>query len=274
MVGSTAYTSLLELGSGQYVVLYDRLANGWHFPPGPWGDRDRTFSLRFSAKTDDARPPPLPLPLPLPLPPPPSKPGFPKLVGDGGTSSVQRDEERSQGSSLATALPTHAGAPLQTGDGHRGAAAKWSAASVAAAKALVRRMTLAEKVAMLHGSGTKSVPGGVGFVGGNERLGIPPLIMANGPQGWGPWTGEAGNSTCWPSGLTVAATFDVELARRWGEAMGTEFFEKGTNVQASTDPTEHLQQSLFWCRSSDRPRPCAAQARPVCEPRPDDGPGV
>ena len=28
--GSTAYTSLLELEPGKYLLEYDRLANGWH----------------------------------------------------------------------------------------------------------------------------------------------------------------------------------------------------------------------------------------------------
>lgn len=33
-----------------------------------------------------------------------------------------------------------------------------------------------------------------------------------------------------PSGLTIAATFDVELAAAWGKAMGAEFKAKGANV--------------------------------------------
>ena len=111
------------------------------------------------------------------------------------------------------------------------AAQSWSAESAASAKALLTKMNRTEKIAMVHGYGPKVVPGGVGYVVPNERLGIPPLILANGPQGWGPWTGEAGNSTCWPSGLTVGATWDPALAERWGAAMGEEFFEKGTNVQ-------------------------------------------
>lgn len=45
--GSTSYTSLLDLGDGVALVQYDRLAHGWSEPPGPWGDRDRTFSMRF-----------------------------------------------------------------------------------------------------------------------------------------------------------------------------------------------------------------------------------
>jgi hypothetical protein len=45
---STAYTSLLELGPGRYLLEYDRLANGWHYPPGPYGDKDYTFAMAFS----------------------------------------------------------------------------------------------------------------------------------------------------------------------------------------------------------------------------------
>ena len=52
-MGATGYTSLLDLGAGRYVLLYDRLANGWSPPvwkgrPGVWGDRDRVFSLAFT----------------------------------------------------------------------------------------------------------------------------------------------------------------------------------------------------------------------------------
>lgn len=91
---------------------------------------------------------------------------------------------------------------------------------------------------MLHGYGPKKVPGGVGFVVGNEDLQIPPLILANGPQGWGAWAGDVGNATAFPSSLTVAATWDTELAARWGVAMGTEFWEKGTNVQLVSGSTQ------------------------------------
>lgn len=54
---STAYTSLIPIPiaddhdrsrtTHEYVLLYDRLANGWGGPPGEWGDHDRVFSLRF-----------------------------------------------------------------------------------------------------------------------------------------------------------------------------------------------------------------------------------
>lgn len=56
------------------------------------------------------------------------------------------------------------------------------------------------------------------------RLGIPALTLNDGPQGF---RGEAGTSTCWPSGLTMAATWNVTTMNRWGTAMGEEFVAKG-----------------------------------------------
>merc|ERR1712185_48831 len=51
--------------------------------------------------------------------------------------------------------------------------------------------------------------------------------MNDGPQGF---RGEAGKSTLWPSGLTVAHSFDRQLFREWGKALGAEFAGKGANV--------------------------------------------
>ena len=58
---TTAYTSLLQVGPRQFLLQYDRLANGWKMPPGPWHkrglngswDRDHTYSMRFTLKSDD-----------------------------------------------------------------------------------------------------------------------------------------------------------------------------------------------------------------------------
>eukprot|EP00730_Choanoeca_flexa_P009428 TRINITY_DN12646_c4_g1_i1.p1 TRINITY_DN12646_c4_g1~~TRINITY_DN12646_c4_g1_i1.p1 ORF type:complete len:687 (+),score=167.95 TRINITY_DN12646_c4_g1_i1:2334-4394(+) len=95
---------------------------------------------------------------------------------------------------------------------------------VARAQQLVANMTLDEKILMLHGS-----PGPyTGHVPANTRLGIPALNMNDGPQGF---RGASGTSTAWPSGLTVAATWDVEAVGAWGTAMGKEFYQKGANVQ-------------------------------------------
>ena len=56
----------------------------------------------------------------------------------------------------------------------------------------------------------------------------------DGPQGYrcnGLGKCPPGTSTAYPSGLTVGATFDAEAAEAWGRAMGTEFYNKGANIQ-------------------------------------------
>eukprot|EP00052_Salpingoeca_macrocollata_P030898 m.321336 g.321336 ORF g.321336 m.321336 type:complete len:671 (+) comp25271_c0_seq1:62-2074(+) len=89
---------------------------------------------------------------------------------------------------------------------------------------LLKKMNLTEKISMLHG-----IEGDyVGNVAGNPRLGIPPLRLNDGPQGFR--TTHEGTSTCWPSGLTVAATFDRSLLHAWGVALGEEFRGKGANI--------------------------------------------
>lgn len=96
----------------------------------------------------------------------------------------------------------------------------------ARALALVARMNLTEKIAMLHGSSGPYV----GNVPGNARLGIPALNLNDGPQGFRD-NAHLGTTTSWPSSLTVAASFDVAMAGLWGAGMGKEFFDKGANVQ-------------------------------------------
>jgi hypothetical protein len=47
---STAYTGLLALDNQTLLLSYDRLANGWHGPPGSLGDSDYVFSMRVTIK--------------------------------------------------------------------------------------------------------------------------------------------------------------------------------------------------------------------------------
>lgn len=86
---------------------------------------------------------------------------------------------------------------------------------------------------MLHGDYNDSPIGDVYYVGwvpGNKRLGIPELRLNDGPQGYRDDLNPA-TTTAWPGALTVANSWDLDLFRRWGEAMGDEFFRKGANVQ-------------------------------------------
>jgi beta-glucosidase len=92
------------------------------------------------------------------------------------------------------------------------------------ARKLVAAMNASEMISLFHGS----CGGYTGNVCANTRLGIPPLKMNDGPQGF---RGAGSTSTAFPAAVTIAASFDPEMARRWGEAMGDEFFRKGANVQ-------------------------------------------
>jgi hypothetical protein len=49
---STAYTGLLALDSQTLLLSYDRLAHGWHGPPGRLGDSDFVFAMRLTIKAD------------------------------------------------------------------------------------------------------------------------------------------------------------------------------------------------------------------------------
>ncbi|KAJ4457843.1 putative Thermostable beta-glucosidase B [Paratrimastix pyriformis] len=66
-----------------------------------------------------------------------------------------------------------------------------------------------------------------GVVPANNRLGIPAIHLQDGPQGVGDNVEEV---TCWPSALTVAASWDPEMMHAFASAMAVEQKTKGTNV--------------------------------------------
>ncbi len=89
---------------------------------------------------------------------------------------------------------------------------------------IIRQLTLQEKINLLHGTG-------MFWSGGVERLGIPELKYADGPLGireeiernsWKPlgWTNDS--ATFFPAGTALAATWNPELSKRYGEAIGQE----------------------------------------------------
>ena len=85
---------------------------------------------------------------------------------------------------------------------------------------------MSEKLYMLKGNNTMKPY--VGGVAGNKRLGIPDLTLNDGPQGFRDNDGHMGTSAQMPSGLSIAATWDPNMAKLWGATMGTEFLGKGS----------------------------------------------
>ncbi|HEX7174478.1 MAG TPA: glycoside hydrolase family 3 C-terminal domain-containing protein, partial [Pyrinomonadaceae bacterium] len=85
-------------------------------------------------------------------------------------------------------------------------------------ESLLRQMTIEEKIDLLGG-----VDGF--FVRGVERLKVPRLKMADGPNG----VRHYGPATAMPSGIALAATWNEQLARRVGAEIGRDARAKGVH---------------------------------------------
>lgn len=98
-------------------------------------------------------------------------------------------------------------------------------------KELVAKMTLEEKAAMCSGADfwhTEAV----------ERLGIPAMMVSDGPHGLRKQDQEADNlgvndsikAVCFPAGCGTASSFNRELITKMGEALGEECQAEGVGV--------------------------------------------
>ncbi|EXF81061.1 glycosyl hydrolase family 3 N terminal domain-containing protein [Colletotrichum fioriniae PJ7] len=100
------------------------------------------------------------------------------------------------------------------------------------AKAVVDKMTLAEKTNITSGTGIfmgcvyHHIFRCVGNSGSALRVGFPQLCLADSATG----LRQADNVTVFPSGITTGATFDKDLMYARGVAIGKEFRGKGANV--------------------------------------------
>jgi beta-glucosidase len=87
--------------------------------------------------------------------------------------------------------------------------------------ALLRQLTPQEKILLLGGDATGFATFPI------PRLKIPKLVMADGPQG----VRNFGQACAFPCGSALAATWDIDLARRYGQALGLEGRARGVNFQ-------------------------------------------
>jgi len=99
-------------------------------------------------------------------------------------------------------------------------------------ESLLQRMTVDEKVSLCH-AGSKFATNAV------ERLGIPKLVMSDGPHGvrqefhehsWEPLDVDWDVSTYLPTGSALAATWNPELAHRFGHVLGAEARARGKDI--------------------------------------------
>ncbi len=109
--------------------------------------------------------------------------------------------------------------------------------------ALIARMSLAQKINEIRGRQAQPIDS-LYHAGGDETLGLAPWKMVDGPRG-----ARAGNATAFPVAIARAATFDVDLERRVGMAIGLEVAAKGGNVLLA--PTLNLLRHPGWGRAQE-----------------------
>src|SRR3954470_15091757 len=101
------------------------------------------------------------------------------------------------------------------------------------AQALLAKMSLDDKLQMV----SQNQPiwahyGAAGYIAGNPALCIPDLVLNDAGQGVGD---HEVNTTAFPSAISQAASWDEDLQRKLGKAIGNEAWLKGINVQLAPD---------------------------------------
>jgi len=141
---------------------------------------------------------------------------------------------------------------------------------------LVKKMTLEEKVGLLHANSKF-------YVSGVQRLGIPEWALSDGPHGvraeinrhnwfYAGWTNDS--STCFPPGTALAASWNPALARERGIVLGEEarFRKKdvllGPGINIIRSPLcgrnfEYLSEDPFLISSMAVPYIQALQSKDV-----------
>lgn len=115
-------------------------------------------------------------------------------------------------------------------------------------KAVVRQMTLAEKAGMCSGSDMWRLKG-------VERLGIPSVMVTDGPHGLRKQAGSSDHlglndsvvSVCFPTAAALASTFDRALVREVGQALGDEC--QAEDVAVILGPGANIKRSPLCGRN-------------------------
>jgi beta-glucosidase len=115
---------------------------------------------------------------------------------------------------------------------------------------LLGRMTPQEKARMLAGATwMETVP--------NERLGIPPIKMADGPLGVRNWTGPSAMTnaatappvltTGFPASIGIASSWDVDLVQQQARVIAQELKALGRDMILA--PTVNINRTPLWGRN-------------------------
>ena len=115
-------------------------------------------------------------------------------------------------------------------------------------QSLLGQMTLEEKVGLLAGAS-------LWYTTPVERLGVPAIKVSDGPNGArGDVFGSGKSAACFPSGISLASTWNTELLGKIGQALAEETRSKGAAVLLG--PTVNIHRSPlngrnFECYSED-----------------------
>lgn len=115
----------------------------------------------------------------------------------------------------------------------------------ARAAALIARMSLEDKIHMVHGHVASRY-----CVPALDHLGIPALNMTDGPSGVNAGGDGEALSTAFPSSLALAATFDPTLAVAQGAAIATELLSHKMNVLLA--PNLDVVRHPWWGRATEQ----------------------
>jgi len=116
---------------------------------------------------------------------------------------------------------------------------------------IVGAMTLDEKLSLLQGDTVLDANGTgvnpcVGHISGIPRLGLPSLCMGDGPAGVGNGLKQV---TQFPAPIAGAASWNIDLMQRYGQALGSEHAAKGRNVVLA--PTINIIRTPKWGRMAE-----------------------
>ncbi|HEY5371528.1 MAG TPA: glycoside hydrolase family 3 N-terminal domain-containing protein [Hanamia sp.] len=136
----------------------------------------------------------------------------------------------------------------------------------AKAKQVVSQMTLEQKAELVVGLGMKlpgmpensnakkdKVPGAGGNTFAIPELGIPSMVLSDGPAGVriDPFRNEDSSrpyyATAWPVATLLASTWDTSLAKRMGVAFGSEIHDYGIDIILA--PAMNIQRNPLGGRN-------------------------
>ncbi|MBC8070755.1 MAG: glycoside hydrolase family 3 C-terminal domain-containing protein [Deltaproteobacteria bacterium] len=175
---------------------------------------------------------------------------FACACGGDGTASSHVDSGESTGSGSTDASGSSSTADDSGGDDAAAARVRYCGDAAEQVEARIddalASLSTADKVAMMHGA-SLSVQDGAWRVEGNAALGLPGFKMLDGPRGVGSGSGET--ATVFPVAIMRGASWDPELEREVGAAIGREIRSVGADTLLA--PTLNILRHPRWGRAQE-----------------------